>query len=167
MTADIGMGANIGIESAVYLCNILHREFGSTPTRQITDNELTSLFAEYQAGRHERASAFVHASGQVTRMNSYQTYLGRFFVGYLAPYIVPLQRKATARTLAKAPKVDYAPTRTIDESAEGWHWMEKQEMNKGKKGGWFKYMVLTSVVGVTAAYMARAGVPALLMKLTV
>ncbi|CAN9317351.1 unnamed protein product [Alternaria alternata] len=154
MTADIGMGANIGIESAVYLCNILHREFGSTPTRQITDNELTSLFAEYQAGRHERASAFVHASGQVTRMNSYQTYLGRFFVGYLAPYIVPLQRKATARTLAKAPKVDYAPTRTINESAEGWRLNEEREKEKEKEKNvdWAKYVFLTIMLAASFTY---------------
>jgi len=100
-------------------------------------------------------------------MNSYQSRFNYFFAGYLHKYIVPSQKAGLIESLSVAPKLDYAPTRTIDESAEGWHWMEKQEMKKGKKGGWFKYMVLTSVVGVTAAYMARAGVPALLMKLTV
>ncbi|KAL1796520.1 hypothetical protein ACET3X_005060 [Alternaria dauci] len=150
MTADIGMGANMAIESAVYLCNILHREFGATPTRNTNNAELAALFTEYQAGRHERASAFVRTSGQVTRMNSYQTYLGRLFVGYLAPYILPLQRKATARTLAKGPKVEYAPTRTINESAEGWHLDENKE--KEKKDGWLKYVFLTVLLAASFTF---------------
>ncbi|KAI4629988.1 uncharacterized protein J4E87_003175 [Alternaria ethzedia] len=167
MTADLGMGANIAVESAVHLCNILHREFASNPTRRISTPDLAALFAEYQAGRHARAKEYVETSGKLTRMNSYQSRFNYFFAGYLHKYIVPSQKAGLIESLSVAPKLDYAPTRTIDESAEGWHWMEKQEMQKAKKGGWFKYMVLTSVVGVTAAYMARAGVPALLMKLTV
>ncbi|KAI4929261.1 uncharacterized protein J4E92_004925 [Alternaria infectoria] len=167
MTADLGMGANIAVESAVHLCNILHREFASNPTRRISTPDLAALFAEYQAGRHARAKEYVETSGKLTRMNSYQSRFNYFFAGYLHKYIVPSQKAGLIESLSVAPKLDYAPTRTIDESAEGWHWMEKQEMKKGKKSGWFKYMVLTSVVGVTAAYMARAGLPALLMKLTV
>jgi FAD dependent monooxygenase len=87
-------------------------------------------------------------------MNSYQTYLGRFFVGYLAPYIVPLQRKATARTLAKAPKVDYAPTRTINESAEGWRLNEEREKEKEKEKNvdWAKYVFLTIMLAASFTY---------------
>ncbi|KAI4955882.1 hypothetical protein J4E91_000091 [Alternaria rosae] len=166
MTADLGMGANIAIESAVYLCNILHREFASNLTRRISTPDLTALFAEYQAGRHERAKAYVETSGKLTRMNSYQSYFDHFFAGYLHKYIVPSQKVGLIESLAVAPKLDYAPTRTIDESAEGWHWMEKKG-KKEKKGGWFKYMILTSVVGVTVAYLVDAGLPALLMELTV
>lgn len=166
MTADLGMGANIAIESAVYLCNILHREFASNLTRRISTPDLTALFAEYQAGRHERAKAYVETSGKLTRMNSYQSYFDHFFAGYLHKYIVPSQKAGLIESLAVAPKLDYAPTRTIDESAEGWHWMEKKG-KKEKKGGWFKYMVLTSVVGVTVAYLVDAGLSALLMELTV
>ena len=90
-------------------------------------------------------------------MNSYQTYLGRFFVGYLAPYIVPLQRKATARTLAKAPKLDYAPTRTINESAEGWRLNEEREKEKEKEKeknvDWAKYVFLTIMLAASFTYL--------------
>ncbi|KAI4653707.1 hypothetical protein J4E93_001474 [Alternaria ventricosa] len=167
MTADLGMGANIAVESAIHLCNILHREFASNPTRRISTPDLAALFAEYQAGRYARAKEYVETSGKLTRMNSHQSYFDHFFAGYLHKYIMQSGGKALIESLSVAPKLDYAPTRTIDESAEGWHWMETQEMRKGKKGVWFKYMVLTSIVGVTAAYMARAGLPALLMQLNV
>lgn len=86
-------------------------------------------------------------------MDSYQAYLGRFFVGYLAPYIVPLQRKATARTLAKASKVDYAPTRTINESAEGWRLNEESEKEKQKNVDWAKYVFLTIMLAASFTYL--------------
>lgn len=91
----------------------------------------------------------------MTRMNSYQTYLGRFLVGYLAPYIVPLQRKATARTLAKAPKVDHAPKRTINESAEGWRLNEesKEEKEEEENVDWAKYVFLTIMLAASFTYL--------------
>jgi hypothetical protein len=148
MTADLGMGANMGIESAVYLCNILHREFGSNPTRHIATAELATLFAEYQAGRHERASKFVEMSGQVTRMNSYQSYFDRFFVGYVVPYIMPLQRKAFAKSLAMGPKVEYAPTRTINEGAEGWKLGQKKDGNTV----WPSYVIVSVILAASFMY---------------
>jgi FAD dependent monooxygenase len=160
MTADLGMGANIAIESAVYLCNILHREFASDSTRHISTPDLTAVFAEYQAGRHERAIDYVETSGKLTRMNSYQTYFDRLFWPYILKYIAPFQSAGLAESLADGPKLDYAPTRTIDEGAEGWH------LGKGKKkeekGSWSMYLVLISLVGITAAYLVTRELPVLL-----
>jgi hypothetical protein len=148
MTAEIGMGANMGIESAVYLCNILHREFGSHSTRHVANPELTALFSEYQAGRHQRVSAYVEMSGHTTRHYSYQTYFGRLFVGYIAPYMMPMQRKAVATSFAKGPKVAYAPTRTTNEGAEGWQLGQKMDNEKG----WLWRVSVTVMLVASFAY---------------
>jgi FAD dependent monooxygenase len=154
MTGDLGMGANIAIESAIYLANILYREFGSRPTRRISTPDLNALFAEYQAGRHERASKYVALSGNVTRAHAYQTYFGRFFSGYVARYMAPMHKKGLAKSLALAPKLSYVPTRTIDEGAEGWQLALE---TRDEPRAWLIYVVLTSIVGVIAAYCVRTG----------
>lgn len=148
------MGANIAIESAIYLANILYREFGSRPTRRISTPDLNALFAEYQAGRHERASKYVALSGNVTRAHAYQTYFGRFFSGYVARYMAPMHKKGLAKSLALAPKLSYVPTRTIDEGAEGWQLALE---TRDEPRAWLIYVVLTSIVGVIAAYCVRTG----------
>ncbi|CAO2657389.1 Nn.00g035150.m01.CDS01 [Neocucurbitaria sp. VM-36] len=160
MTADLGIGANIAIESAVTLCNILQRELKSDPNRHPSQSELSAMFAEYQEDRYERAKAFVELSGKATRMHSYQTLFGRYFVGYVAPFLTTMQMWKFAEAFSKAPKLNYAPVRTINENAEGWKLAKKSEDKVST--GWLTYVLLTSTVGVAIAYcIATAGRPAL------
>ena len=156
MTADLGVGASMGLESAVRLCNILHRELKSDRTRHPSMSELSTMFAEYQEESFQRSKAFVELSGKVTRMHTYQTLFARFFVGYVSPYLNNIRVQKFAEAFGKSPKLDYAPVRTMNESADGWKLAEKKdEENKG--AGWLTYVVLTSTIGVTVAYMARQG----------
>ena len=160
MTADLGIGANIAIESAVSLCNILQRELKSDPNRHPSQSELAAMFAEYQKDRFERAKAFVEISGKATRMHSYQTLFDRYFVGYVAPYLANTQMWKFAESFAKAPKLNYAPLHKINENSAGWKLAKKSEDKVS--AGWLTYVLLTSTIGVTIAYIATAGLPALL-----
>jgi FAD dependent monooxygenase len=158
MTADLGLGANTAIESGIYLANILHRELHSNPNRHVSVPELSALFTEYQEGRFERASAFVDISGKVTRMHSYQTFFGRVWASYVDPYLASMQTIKFAESFGKAPKLDYVPVRTVDESAEGW----KLGKKKSEGMGWWTYVIVTSTIGAAVAWGVTQGAPALL-----
>ncbi|KAH7402633.1 hypothetical protein BKA66DRAFT_404647 [Pyrenochaeta sp. MPI-SDFR-AT-0127] len=164
MTADLGIGANIAMEAAASLCNILHRELNADRNRHPSKSELSSMFAEYQKDRFARAEAFVDLSGKVTRMHSFQTLFGRFFVSYIGPYLNKTQIWKLAESFSGTPKLNYVPVRTINENSVGWKLAEKKkEQKKKNKGsaGWLTYVLLTSTIGVTIAYVARSGLPTL------
>ena len=137
MTADLVIGANIAIEDATVLCNILHRELMVDRNRHPTKAEIATIFAEYQKNRYERAKAFTDLSGKATRANSYDTLFGRVYATRIASLLHNAQVKKLATTFAKAPKLDYVPVQTIDESAEGWLLAKKEE--KASTTPWIVY----------------------------
>lgn len=148
MTADLGIGANIAIEDVAVLCNILHRELKPNRTRRPTRDAIASMFAEYQQIRYDRAKTFTELSGKATRMNSYDTLLGRFFATYVAPMLYEVQVTKFATAWAKAPKLDYVPVRTIDESAPGW--LLAKEVERKSSTPWLLY----AGIGALAAGLA-------------
>jgi FAD dependent monooxygenase len=146
MTADLGIGANIAIESAVSLCNLLHRT--STP---LTASAISTLFTEYQKQRYPRAKAFVQLSGDVTRMRSYETPWKKFFISRIAPWLDNMQVDGFVNSFKEAPKLEYVECRTINEGAVGWSQDEEK-----KKGGWGKWVVSSVVAVVGVAYVVGA-----------
>ena len=156
MTADLGLGANMAIESAVQLCNILQRELKPDPNRHPSASELSTLFAEYQAGRYERVTKIVDMCAKATRMHTYQTYFGRFFAGYVAPYLASMRAVKFAEIMAHAPKLDYAPARMTKENAQGWKLAQKKEEEE-ESSSWMLYGILVLGMGMALTYMVRAG----------
>ncbi|KAF2632749.1 FAD/NAD(P)-binding domain-containing protein [Macroventuria anomochaeta] len=157
MTADLGIGANIAIEDAVALCNILHRELKADRNRHPTKSEITSIFVEYQKERWDRAKAFTDLSGKATRMNSYDTLFGRVFATYIAPYLYEAHITKLATAWAKAPKLDYVPVQTIDENAPGWLLAKEEE--KASSTPWLVYAGVSALV--TGLAVSRYGFPKL------
>ncbi|RAR07538.1 FAD/NAD(P)-binding domain-containing protein [Stemphylium lycopersici] len=153
MTADIGLGAHMAIESAFQLCNILQRELKSNPNRHPSSSELSAFSAEYQAGRYERVTKIVDVCAKATRMHTYQTYSDRFFAGYVAPYLASVRAIKFAEIMAHAPKLDYAPTRMTKENAKDWKLAQKREENSS----WMLYGVLTLGMGMALTYLVRVG----------
>ncbi|KAF4548583.1 FAD-binding domain-containing protein 25 [Elsinoe fawcettii] len=151
MTADLGLGANIAIEGAVTLCNILNRETKSDKTRHFSQSELSNLFKEYQKARFLRAKAFTDLSGKATRANSYQTYFGRFMAAYLNPWMASIQLQKLSEAFAKGPKLDYVPTRTINEDADGWKLAEKSQNAAGSSST--RYVVAAASIGFALSFM--------------
>ncbi|KAF1838730.1 FAD/NAD(P)-binding domain-containing protein [Decorospora gaudefroyi] len=149
MTADLGMGANIAIESAIHLANLLHRQLSPNKQQHPPASTLHTLFAQYQKERYKRASIFADLSGKTTRMHAYQSLLGRIYAGYLEPLLAPYQLRSFAESFGAAPKLDFVPLSVVDEGAEGWamgrRMMSVEEERKkkkkrmeegGGKGGW-------------------------------
>tara|TARA_R110002003_G_scaffold288_10_gene18404 strand:+ start:3702 stop:4190 length:489 start_codon:yes stop_codon:yes gene_type:complete len=162
MTADIGIGANMAIESAVVLCNTLQAALSKqAPTYHPSNAELSALFQTYQDKRYERAKIYMTLSGGVTRMRSYQSLWKKVFITRIAtlPFMQKLQGEKMMAGFAKGPKLDYVKTNTINEDAEGW----KLGREEASGMGWLAYAVLTSAVGVGLSYAAvlKWGLPAL------
>ena len=71
-----------------------------------------------------------------------------------------MEIKRFSTALARAPKLDFVPVRTVSESAEGWRLAEERKDAGGTR--WWVYVLLTSTATVAAAYAATRGVSALL-----
>lgn len=158
MTADLGIGANLGIEAAVSLCNILHRELKSDSNRHPSTSELSAMFTEYQNDRYDRAKSFVELSGKATRMHTWQGTFNKFFICYVAPYFNAARVRLLAAALAIAPKLDFAPLHILNENTDGWK-LSKKEAKAG--AGWMTYVLLTSTIGIAVAYATKQGLPTL------
>lgn len=157
MTADLDIGANIAIEDAVALCNIIYRELETDRNRHPTRAEITSIFAEYQKKRYDRAKAFTSLSGKVTRMNSYDTLFNRVMAAYVAPHLSKTRAIEFAKSFAKAPKLSYAPVQTIDENQP--RWLLAKEKDEKLNTSW---LIFLSMLGVVADLVAsRHGLPKL------
>lgn len=156
MTADIGIGANMAIESAATLANVLQRAVSqhSDSPYHPSQAELSDLFTKYQSKRFERAKAFSDISGQVTRMRSYQSLWKRIFISRISTlqFMQNYQAKRMVNGFAKGPKLEYVGTRTINENAPGWK-VPKEEA-KVSGAGWVSYALATSVVGIAVSYAA-------------
>lgn len=145
MTADLGAGANIAIEDAVVLCNLLHRELKEDRNRHPTKAQIASILAEYQKERFSRAKLFTELSGKVTRAHSYDTLIGKLFATRIGPMMYETQLLKFATEWAKAPKLDYVPVQTIDESAPGWLLAKEQEETSGRS--WLTYACFGAAAG--------------------
>ncbi|KAH7405963.1 hypothetical protein DE146DRAFT_630660 [Phaeosphaeria sp. MPI-PUGE-AT-0046c] len=161
MTADLGMGANTAIESAIVLVNLLQRALKDDPCRHFSQEEISDLFGEYQETRYGAAKKWMELSGKVTRTRSYESLWARFFITQIAPmaWLQKIKNEQFVQALAKTAKLEFAPTKTINENADGW----KQIPGDQSTGApWVAYALVTSVVGVGLSYAAvlRWGMPA-------
>jgi FAD dependent monooxygenase len=156
MTADLGIGANMAIESAIALCNLLYKMITSSKDADFhpTPAQLSTLFSAYQAKRHKRAKAFVDLSGRMTRMRSYAGFWSYFFLTRIAtlPWIMTYQTGKLVDAWREAPKLEYVRTRTINEGAEGW---KRRDEKTKKVNVWMLCLVVTSVVGAGMWYAVR------------
>jgi FAD dependent monooxygenase len=154
MTADLGIGANTAIESAIVLCNILQYETKNNPNRHFTNSELSTLFTEYQDKRYERAKKFIAISGGITRMRSYESIWKRIFIARIVtlPVFQRYQAKKMMLAFAKSPKLAYVPTQTINDDADGWKMAN--EANSPSSVVWVLYALITSFIGAALSYLA-------------
>jgi FAD dependent monooxygenase len=149
MTADLGIGANMAIESAVVLCNLLQKTLSTDANKHPTPAQLSALFAQYQSKRYIRVKTFMNLSGNITRMRSYASFWGRLFITRIAtlPWMQTYQSSRFLKACSMAPKLEYVGTRTINEDAVGWKLGEKKE-KEGGGNAWVMYAIATSVVGM-------------------
>jgi FAD dependent monooxygenase len=120
MTPDLGFGANLAIESAISLANILHREIASDRNRHFTKSEVSKLLEEYQKTQYDKAKGLVEFSGQVTRTHSQETAKEEEIVRNVLPQAAPATLERFTNIVRSAPKLDYVQNTLINEAARGW-----------------------------------------------
>ena len=120
MTPDLGFGANLAMENAVGLANILHRELAANLKRHLTRAEAEEILQEYQDSRYKRSKALVELSGQFTRINSQETRKEESIVRDIIPKTIPQALDRMTGIVRAAAKLDYVGNRLINENAKGW-----------------------------------------------
>jgi FAD dependent monooxygenase len=160
MTADIGMGANMGIESAVALANVLQSAVAAHPNQEYhpTQSELSALFTEYQSKRYARVKRIMELSGSTTRMRSYQSLWKRIWVSRIAtlPIMQRIMAKKMVAGLATAPKLQYANVRTLNENLKGWR-LGQDQVKLSSGNGRVMGMFLLCFLGIALSHATASG----------
>ncbi|KAH7405624.1 hypothetical protein DE146DRAFT_608478 [Phaeosphaeria sp. MPI-PUGE-AT-0046c] len=155
MTADIGMGANMAIESAAVLANVLQRAVAGSFRQSYhpTQPELSALFADYQSQRYIRVKQIMKLSGSTTRMRSYQSIWKRIWISHIAtlPIMQKMVVKRMVASFANAPKLEYVKTRTINQHARGWR-IEPENQKQVTSNVRFLYLLLLLLSGIAISY---------------
>ncbi|KAK4176461.1 Neuroligin-4, X-linked [Triangularia setosa] len=111
-TPNLGVGANLGIESAATLANGIKKLADKCArTRQLVPSmdDVQKLLADYQQEREIRAAAAVDASGFLTQAHCMQTPYHRFFVHWMLPNFGELIAELFHHAMIGATKIDYLP----------------------------------------------------------
>lgn len=83
-----GQGGATAIEDAAVLANLLYKLHRSRTSKdsKFTDQEVTTVFTEYQNTRFARAQGLQHKSHKVQDMSARQGFLMKFMSDYVMPY---------------------------------------------------------------------------------
>ena len=112
MTPNVGQGANMAIEDAATLANMLKRRLdtaghglSSIPTK----SEIHHLLRQYQAIRYDRVNAIYQSSRFLVRFQALDGPLKTMFVRYYAPYAGDLPADMASKTIAGGSVCEFHP----------------------------------------------------------
>ncbi|KAK0662145.1 hypothetical protein QBC41DRAFT_235292 [Cercophora samala] len=112
-TPNLGVGGNIGIESAATLANgikqLADKCSRTGQLRRPSPDDIQKMLAEYQQEREIRAAAVVDASGFLTQAHCMQTAYHQFFVNWMLPNFGELIAELFHHVMIGATKLDFLP----------------------------------------------------------
>ncbi|KAK0726552.1 hypothetical protein B0T21DRAFT_413877 [Apiosordaria backusii] len=111
-TPNLGVGGNIGIESAATLANGIKKladKCARAGQLRPSPDDIQKLLADYQQEREDRAAAVVDASGFLTQAHCMQTPYHRFFVNWMLPNFGELIAELFHHAMIGATKIDFLP----------------------------------------------------------
>lgn len=128
MTPNIGQGANMAIEDAAVLTNLLRRLLIENPiTRRISDDQVDTLLRQYRNIRYDRTNSIYRSSRFLVRFQARDDLLKTLFGRYYAPYAGDLPADMASKTIAGGEMCDFLPA--PKHCGDGW---EKYKPN-GKR----------------------------------
>ncbi|OQE24183.1 hypothetical protein PENFLA_c010G06962 [Penicillium flavigenum] len=107
MTPNIGQGANMAIEDAASLVNLLERLRKGLGTWPPTDGQVKTLLKQYRSIRHGRVNSVYKSSRVLVRLHArdglLKTLIGRYFVPYAGDFPAYIGSKSIADGIVSAP----------------------------------------------------------------
>ena len=128
MTPNIGQGANMAIEDAAVLTNLLRRLLGDFPTSPPTNDQIEMLLRRYRNIRFDRVDSIYRTSRFLVRFQARDGLLKTLFGRYYAPYAGDLPADMASKTIADGEMCDFLPP--PKRCGSGW------ERYRRNKSGW-------------------------------
>lgn len=138
MTPNIGQGANMAIEDAAALTNVLRKL--RKKTRTPTDPQIETILCQYRKNRYERVDSIYQSSRFLVRFQARDGLLNTF-LSRCAPYIPgDLPSDMASKTIADGVMCNFLPT--PKRSGDGW----MRYRRNGQPWGWRAQTTLLFVI---------------------
>ncbi|KAE8391142.1 FAD/NAD(P)-binding domain-containing protein [Aspergillus alliaceus] len=150
MTPNIGQGANMAIEDAAALANLLRRLRISPGTTLPTDGQIETLLRQYRSIRYHRVDSIYRSSQFLVRFQARDGLLNTLFGRYYAPYAGDLPADMASKTIADGVICDFLPP--PKRCGGGW----EQYRRKTPRWGWEVQTTLSILVlAILYAWIGR------------
>lgn len=128
MTPNIGQGANMAIEDAAALANIILKMKKGLVTEIPTPGQIESMFCQYHDLRHARVDSIYQTSRFLVRLQSRDGLLNKILSRYYAPYAGDLSANIASKTIANGGLCDFLPT--PKRSGSGWEKYSRKGLHR-------------------------------------
>lgn len=118
MTPNIGQGANMAIEDAAALTNLLRNLLTQGGTSLPTGTQINTLLDQYRTIRYERVDSIYRSSRFLVRFQARDGILNSLLSRYYAPHAGDLPAEMASKTIADGVVCDFLPL--PKRSGAGW-----------------------------------------------
>ncbi|KAJ5332659.1 FAD/NAD(P)-binding domain-containing protein [Penicillium brevicompactum] len=125
MTPNIGQGANMAIEDAAALTNLLRDLLAWGGTSLPTDTQIDTLLHQYRAIRHGRVYSIYRSSRFLVRFQARDGLINSLLSRYYAPHAGDLPAEMASKTIADGVMLNFLPP--PKRSGAGWEKYRKKE----------------------------------------
>lgn len=125
MTPNIGQGANMAIEDAAALTNLLRDLLAQGGTSLPTNTQIDTLLHQYRSIRHERVYSIYRISRFLVRFQAQDGFINSLLSRYYAPHVGDLPAEMASKTIADGVMLNFLPP--PKRSGAGWEKYRKKE----------------------------------------
>lgn len=140
MTPNIGQGANMAIEDAAALTNLLRRLLKGPGSSLPSNAQIEMLLHQYRELRYQRVQSIYRSSRFLVRFQARDGLLNVLLSRYYAPYAKDLPADMASKTIADGVMCDFLPP--PKRSGDGW---ESYRTN-GQTWGWRAQAAMYSLI---------------------
>jgi FAD dependent monooxygenase len=140
MTPNIGQGANMAIEDAAALTNLLRRLLKGPGSSLPSNAQIEMLLHQYRELRYQRVQSIYRSSRFLVRFQARDGLLNVLLSRYYAPYAKDLPADIASKTIADGVMCDFLPP--PKRSGDGW---ESYRTN-GQTRGWRAQAAMYSLI---------------------
>ncbi|KAF2726640.1 FAD binding domain protein [Polyplosphaeria fusca] len=137
VTPNIALGGNSSMESAVVLCNHLHRMLDQHAGAKPSRDSIRKAFDMYQKERIPRMKEILEFSSLITRVQAWETPMLKFIANWVLPYQADRGiADQLGEIIRRAPKLNWVDTNDFGKGRLAWQDEEKQpaKMELKEKG---------------------------------
>jgi FAD dependent monooxygenase len=150
MTPNIGQGANMAIEDAAALTNLLRNLEKLPSTLSSGTAQIETMLRQYRSLRYERVESIYRDSRFLVRFQARDGLLNILLSRYYAPYAGDLPADMASKTIADGVMCDFLPPPT--RSGDGW---KRYRRNSRLRGWRFQAMLYIIMLAILYTWIWR------------